>query len=801
MSDASAAPEQLPGADILSDYTVPPGTADELFDAENRMRPVWEPFLSRLADLTPDEISERIARGDQYLRDAGVYFRRYSDQTPAERDWPLSHIPVLFPEQEWDQIAAALTQRADILERIVADIYGDQTLIRDGYLPASLLADNPEWLRPMMGVRPTSGHFLHHLAFEIGRNPDGSWFVLGDRTQAPSGAGFALENRRATSRVFPGLFANINIHRLAGFFRAFQTALGAGGPQGRDIPAILTPGPGTDTYFEHVYIARYLGLMLLEGEDLTVENGRAMVRTVDGLKPVSLLWRRMDARFADPLELDEASRIGTPGLIGAIRAGHLRMVNALGSGVLETRALMAFVPRIAEAAFGTPLMMPNIATWWCGTAPERDYVIRNADRMTIGPALTTNLPFDASTVYAIAGKLGDPAQGLLPDWITRNGPQLVAQEAVTLSTTPVYDQGKLYPRPMTVRVFMARTDQGWSIMPGGYARIGMSGESTALSMQRGGLVSDVWVVADAPVANETLTPTETQQRLPENPLPSRAADNLYWLGRYVERTENKIRLLRAYHLRLEETGTPEDARVSHIAAYLQSFGADVDPATPIPPRLMLLIDTATGCASKVRDRFSVDGWIALRDLRRTLTTLEKTTKPGQDCAKAMDVLLRMLSGFAGLVQDNMYRSSGWRFLEFGRALERASSTANMLRSFTSPDAPEGSVDIAIELGDSVITHQRHYLGDPTRQSVVDLLALDIHNPRSILFQLDTIRNLLDGLPHPDAPNQMPPLQKEALRLHTELAVATPNHMTPDALHSLERALFALSVDLGATYFR
>ena len=798
MSDAFSASVPPPHAHILSDYTVPSGTADELFAPNGQMRDVWAPLIARLQELSPDQIEERIARGDQYLRDAGVFFRRYSDKTLDERDWPLSHIPVLLPQSEWDQIAAGLTQRAEILERILADIYGDQILVRNGYLPASLLAQNPEWLRPMVGVRPVSGHFLHHIAFEIGRNPDGSWFVLGDRTQAPSGAGFALENRRATSRVFPGLFAHANVHRLAGFFRAFQAALGAGNTAGgADRAAILTPGPGTDTYFEHVYIARYLGLLLLEGEDLTVRDGRARVRTVDGLQPISLLWRRLDARFADPLELDETSQIGTPGLANTVREGHLQMVNALGSGVLETRALMAFIPRIAEAAFGTPLQMPNIATWWCGTQAERDHVIRHADQMTIWPALTTGLPFDTRWVHAIAGQMRTPDAGPLADWLARKGGDLVGQEAVTLSTTPVYTEGKLLPRPMTIRVFLARTAQGWAIMPGGYARVGISGESTALTMQGGGCVSDVWVMADGPVDTATLVPQTACQRLPETPLPSRAADNLYWLGRYVERAEATIRLLRAYHLRYEETGSTEDARVRQIATYLAGFGTD--PAEPLPRSLRDQIEAAAGCASKVRDRFSVDGWIALRDLRRTLSVLERSAQPGQDSAKAMGVLLQMLSGFAGLVQDNMYRSTGWRFLEFGRALERAQGMSLMLAAFADPAAPEGSLDIAVELGDSVVTHQRHYMGDPTPQSVTDLLALDPRNPRSVRFQLDTMRELLTNLPQRDAPGHMPDLSRETLRLHTDLAIATPAEIPPDRLRDLAAALNRVSNTLSATY--
>ena len=377
----AAAP--LPRTALLADYTPQPGVADELFDGQGRMRPVWQPFITQLASLSPEEVATRFGRGAQYLRDAGVYFRLYSGGPAQEREWPLSHVPVLISDSEWDGICEGLTQRAELLEQVMADLYGPGRLVADGHLPAELVAQNPQWLRPLVGVRPRSGHWLHHLAFEIGRSPDGSFFVLGDRAQAPSGSGFALENRMATSRIFSDPFPRANVRRLAGFFRAFRSAMEDLAGEGRRM-AILTPGPNNDTYYEHTYIARYLGLTLLEGEDLIVRHGQAMVRTVKGLEPLGLLWRRIDSEFADPLELNESSQIGTPGLIEALRQGHLSLINALGSGVIEARALMAFLPRLCETLLGEPLRLPNIATWWCGQAAERAYVEAHAGRMMIG---------------------------------------------------------------------------------------------------------------------------------------------------------------------------------------------------------------------------------------------------------------------------------------------------------------------------------------------------------------------------------------------------------------------------------
>jgi uncharacterized circularly permuted ATP-grasp superfamily protein len=395
---------------LLADYAPQPGVSDELLDASGAMRPVWEPFIRQLAALPEEDVLRRFARGEQYLRDTGVYFRLYSGGPATDREWPLSHVPVLLADDDWQGICAGLTQRAELLERVMADLYGPAQLVADGHLPAELVAENPQWLRPMVGVTPRSGHWLHHLAFEIGRSPDGSFFVLGDRAQAPSGSGFALENRMATTRIFADPFPRANVRRLAGFFRDFRATMERLSGDGRRM-AILTPGPNNDTYFEHTYIARYLGMTLLEGEDLIVQNGQVMVRTVQGLQPLGLLWRRIDSEFCDPLELNEGSQIGTPGLIGALRDGGVTLINAPGSGILETRALMAFLPRICETLFGEPLQMPNIATWWCGQPLNAPMCRTMRDRMMIGGALDTSLPFAIGADTALGGKFRGDMSG------------------------------------------------------------------------------------------------------------------------------------------------------------------------------------------------------------------------------------------------------------------------------------------------------------------------------------------------------------------------------------------------------
>lgn len=786
-------------ARLLAGYRPLPGVSDELLDAAGKVRPAWRAFIDHIARMTPEEISHRVEQGDQYLRDAGVFFRQYgADQT--ERAWPLSHMPVIVHESEWSTITSGLIQRAELLESIVADLYGSQRLVMEGYLPASLVATSPEWLRPLVGVRPRSGQYLHFIAFEIARGPDGQWWVLGDRVQAPSGAGFALENRVATTRVFPDHYARANIHRLAGFFRAFRDTMNDLRGDTESRVGILTPGRLNDTYFEHAYIARYLGFALLEGEDLTVEDGQVMVRTIAGLEPVSVLWRRIDAAFADPLELNEQSKLGVPGLVEAVRRGQMAVVNALGSGILETRALLAFMPRIAQALLGEPLKLPNIATWWCGQESERAHVLANAERMMIGEALSTRMLFDSEDNTSLGSALAGREESVAA-LLARRGAMLVGQEAVTLSTTPAMVDGVLTPRPMSLRVFLARTSRGWRAMPGGYARIGRSQEATAIAMQRGGSVADVWVLSDKPVRNETLLPSPAApyRRARQGELPSRAADNLFWMGRYVERAEGMIRMLRAWHVRLAEAGREDTQLLAHASAYPGFFGAD--PVKEAPRSLLQAISAATASASQVRDRFSVDGWTALNDLAASAQIELANVAPGHDAARALGQLLHQITGFSGLVNDNMYRFAGWRFLSIGRSLERASNMTQALMWFADDAAPEGALDMVVEVGDSVLTHRRLFAVATSRATVIDLLACDANNPRSVLYQLQEMKEQVSYLPGAVERGEMSELSRTILKLHAEIAVAAPESFAADRLAEIQLELWRLSEVLTKTYLR
>ncbi|MGV3549445.1 circularly permuted type 2 ATP-grasp protein [Rhizobium sp.] len=781
----------------LLDYRPLPGASDEMLGPDGDVRPVWRHFLDRLSRMDEAELERRIDRADRYLRDAGVFFRVYGGAPNAERSWPLSHVPVLISDREWETLSQGLMQRADLLERIAADIYSDNNLVREGILPPALISGNPEFLRPLVGLKPAGGHYLHFVAFEIGRGPDGDWWVLADRTQAPSGAGFALENRVATTRAFSDIYAETHVHRLASFFGGFRDTLQTYRRNPDDRIAVLSPGPANETYFEHSYIARYLGFMLLEGEDLTVVNGQVMVRTVAGLKPVSVLWRRLDASYADPLELDQSSQIGTPGLVQALRSQNVTIVNSLGSGLLETRAFLAFMPAICRRLLGEELKLPSVATWWCGQQSEREHVIANLDRMVVGPA-DSRLPFFDAGNQSPDTRSAKEQKAALLTRLREEGHRLVGQEVVKLSTTPAFVNGKLTARPMSLRVFAARTRDGWQIMPGGFARIGASDDVSAIAMQKGGSVADVWIVSEKPVKWSTLLPSEeTFTRNMPGSLPSRAADNLFWLGRYIERAEGALRILRAWHGRFAEYADRDQPLLRNVSDYLDAL--DIDTEEVIPESLVMNISSALYSASNIRDRFSPDGWLALNDLATTARKFRDTVQPGDDATRAMTILLRKLAGFAGLVHENMYRFTGWRFLSIGRHLERGLHMARLLGHMSGPEVPDGSLDMLIEIGDSVMTHRRRYNVATARLTVTDLLALDQLNPRSIFYQLNEIKTEVELLPNATINGQYSPFYREVLRIYNTLSLMTPEAMTEDVYAQLGQDMENLSDLLAKTY--
>lgn len=806
-------------ARLVAEYPRLPGLHDELLDAAGAPRPHWLPILEALSG-DPADIERSFGLADRHQRDSGVYYRVYDAGESKERPWPLSHVPLVLPDAEWRTIAAGLKQRATLLEAVLDDIYGEGRLVSEGALPAAVVAGSRDFLHPVVGTPPNGSRRLQVYAADLGRGPDGHWWVLGDRAQAPSGMGYALENRIALSRAMPDLYARMTVKRLAPFFQAWRGALATQAGSDASRIGLLTPGPLNETYFEHAYLSRYLGFLLVEGGDLTVRDDAVYVRTIGGLKRVDVIVRRLDSEFADPVELDPGSHIGVPGLMQAVRRGSVVLANALGSGVLESRGLLGFLPALAERVLGERLQLPNTATWWCGQAKERAHVLDAMDELAFAPAFTRipEWPFPAGPLPGAALSGADRAR--LRDLIARRGHDVVGQQIMRLSTTPVWHDGRLQPQPFTLRAYVVATPDGWEVLPGGFCRVSDTQDARALSMQLGGRSADVWITSDGPVDHVTLLPQPDKVAIRRviGYLPSRAAENLFWLGRYLERAEATVRVVRCLSgLAVEngETSGPAREAVQRLIAMLGAWGAARLGETPphglgkvvdqsldsaeMGGSVLRLVGEARRTASVIRDRLSPEAVRALADLAGLFDRQGQAPSTGEALETA-DHALRIMAALSGLVQENMNRLSGWRFLEIGRRIERGVLTGRLVRRFADPAAQPECLEALLEITDSQITYRARYLMGALRPPVLDLVTLDDGNPRSLAFQVARLQDHLTALSDLPTRAALDVPQRIVLGLATELKLQDVAAIDGERILAVENRLMELSNEITLRFF-
>ncbi len=782
---------------------------DEMHGPDGRARPHWAGMHDLLADMDV-RAARRLRR--EVARQLEVDGVTYHVPGTGERlAWQLDPLPLLISGEDWAVIEAGIVQRAELLNLVLADLYGPRILLADGLIPPELVWDHPGFIRAVDGLRLPGPKQLFTYAGDLVRDVDGTLMVVGDRTQAPSGAAYALQNRLVTSRVLSGLHRASHVQRLAPYFRALRTGLQTVAPPGVRLPrtVVLSPGSRNETAFEHALLAARLGLSLVEGSDLRVADGKVWLRSLGHPEPVDVIIRRLDAEWCDPLELRGDSLLGVPGLVEAVRRGSVAVVNTLGSGVLENPALQAFLPEIAQRLLGQHLRLRGVPTRWMGRPEDRREVLAHPEEWLFKPIART-AGEDNTLVWAT---LDEPAQHALRARILANPRRWVAQAPVRSSLAPTLTDEGVAQRATILRAFAVTDGEGYAVMPGGLTRVAPD-DGLVIANHQGAWSKDTWVLGDRPEPmvgfwSESLPSVAVT---PDAVMPSRAAENLYWLGRYAERAEGVARLLREIEARRTEfhesgdqagrdcitallkaltqvtttypgfVGAGADQRILAPDAELQRVAGDSTVPGTLAHAIRNLLDTV----DTVRDQLSNDTWLVVVDLQRRLDA--------PDAASTTDVgrVLHGLLSIQGLAAENMIRDSGWRFMDAGRRIERGLQVLALLRATTThlrePSAGGLVAESVLRVAESIITYRRRYRSQARVSTLLDLLLLDPDNPRSLTYQFDRLTEDLRELPgHPGA-GRVSAAERPVLEASTALRVADTDHLADQHVGSVREEL-------------
>jgi uncharacterized circularly permuted ATP-grasp superfamily protein/uncharacterized alpha-E superfamily protein len=740
---------------LFSSIAFPKRSFNEAFSSPGQPRDHWHQLVTELDGLGTDSLKKNHGRARQMRHEDGATVNPFDEPARKSTSWDLDPIPIVIGAAEWRELEAGLIQRAQLLEMILADVYGPQNLLRNRQLPVELVFANPNFLYACHDIRPLGKRFLPFYAADLYRAEDGRFRVFRDHADNPAGLGYALENRIVMSRIFSELYHKARTHRLAPFFKTFHQALAGRAAPGHGNPDIvlLSPGPDSHIYFEHAFLSRYLGFPLVEPQDLTVRNGKIFLKKLAGLEPVEAIFRHLDDLSSDPFTLRRETAEGIAGLIQVSRENHIEIVNPIGSGFVDTPALSPFLPSLCNSLLGQNLLLENHLSWWCGTAEGLNQVLGNINGLTLGHAYRGVDVGDSS---------GDPSS------LVQAAPaRYVASTPFCPSVAPGWNRYGMSGSRVLLRAFVCATDQGFAVLPGGLGITAADVKNLIGNTPELQYSKDVWVLSDEPVEQFSLM--ERFHAIHEfkrsSDLPSRVADHLFWLGRYLERTEGLVRLLRLVFQRISGEDRLQDIPEIGILLRLLRAKNIVSEQTPdkpeIPPYQELFNDLINGLsrtdggnsvvsllrsvqnsARKVRDRLSLDS-------SRIINHLEDLADTSvYDPLEFLDDILLTLSSFSGLAMESMTRGLGWRFMDIGRRLERALHQTGMVcQALPLVCGESGStLQTLLEISDSTMTYRARYRSAFQLAPVLDLLLADEGNPKSLAFQLNRIVSHMEHLP-------------------------------------------------------
>ena len=756
------------------------GHFDEMRTSPTTLREPWFSLFTKLGEQVIARLGESAANVNRVIAENGISYNVFVDRQDQMRPWSLNPLPMVIDAEQWQHIEASLAQRAKLLNAIVKDVYHDGDLLAAAYLPSALVLGNPGYLHAMRQVKVPDDIYLHVIAFDLARDENGSWWVIGQRTQSPSGLGYVLENRLIVSRLFPQAYREMRVQHLAQSYRRLLAGLEAQAqPLASGTPrfAFLTAGPYSETYFEHAYLARYLGIPLVEGPDLTVRNNEVFLKTVQGLQRIHGLMRRLDDDFCDPLELRADSALGIPGLLQSIRAGKVVMANALGTGFLESPAVQGFLPAICEHLLNETLLMPSLHTWWCGETAAWKDVSPRLQTQVIKPTFASQ----QSTNFepAIASLFDDAERDLWRARIERRPDIYTTQSYLPFSQVPTFNGQGIEPRTAMMRFYaLIGPDRQWRVMPGGMTRVAAL-DPHIVSIRSGGTTLDTWVISNEEVDNFSMLPGQTtaaRWQADQELVSSRSAENLFWLGRYTERAEAMARLARETLLLLSTNRVANLSTLNEAITQLarsQNLVPFDSPSMSDEPALfgellvrrlrqpgcgglMDVVEALLNAMRAVRDRLPVEHVEIPTKIRSMLLAQPS----GDDMMRVLDEVELPLAALVGYQLDRMTKDVGWRMLAAGRLLERLINQSQMVTQFFDSAAvyTEKGFDSLLTLFDSAITYRTRHQRQQEISALLDLVVLDKTNPRALhavaqglaehlahLPDSQTIHGMLSGL--------------------------------------------------------
>lgn len=746
---------------------------DEMFDKEHNVKEHWKDLAQNLEKAGLDKLEQKQTEIDWRLEDNGVTFNVYNDPEGNNRRWNLDPIPFIINETEWEEITLGLKQRAKLLNLIFKDLYTEQKLLKEGIIPPEIVYAHKSFVTEVFNFENKDYYNMKFYAADISRGPDGKFWVVSDKTQSPSGLGYTIENRLTMNSVLADLYPDIKFRKISNFIEGYKKVLLSTASKKAENPllVLMTPGPLNETYFEHCYLSSYLNLTLVQGEDLLTKNNHLWLKTIGGLKKVDAMLRRVDSTFCDPLELRSDSHLGVAGLVNTLRNDNLTMVNPIGIGILENAGLNPFMENICKYFLNEELILPQIATWWCGQKKELDFVIKNLENLIVKRIDKTRI----TQVY-FGNKLNEEEKKELIKKMKKSPSYYVGQEKIDFSTVPSFTNNKIEPRNALIRAFSYQKGDSYEVMPSGLVRVSKQKDSLVVSNQSGGTSKDLWILTNK--EEKILSSKVDQSSFLDNKfenVSTKRAENLFWLGRYLNRAIITTRMLRFNLKAILNENRYEDRTLSNkvtdilnncLTHLTMTYPGFLDEEKKIKAlteinsiiqngnrvgSLTFTLSMLTNVNANIKNLLPMDAWRVYDKLyKRWHSFNRRKIISNRENLGELDSLLIYLIAYKQLIEESISFEQGILLYDIGSKIETAMLLISKMRSLLTTKYEKqleyGVLDSMLNSYESYNAYRAQFKSSPRIDNVVEFLLLNPKYSKSLIFIINELLESLKQLP-------------------------------------------------------